>query len=998
MSQFRIKNIDNAIPDEWVYKVNEGLGAIGDDIDARDPNELAEAILDTQTILLKVSSLASNTILKPNSGLAERITILEGIAGNSALQDIYNNGNTITVIAGKPLIFGMREEFKLDDSGNLSFKPATMKVRGTGFQTLDFTNLSVTTNLGDLLVGATSPGSKLTLKAEDYLYLKDIFLTNPVTLSEPGNSALATESQSIIGAINELKSTSFNTSFQSVYDQSSPPKLTTNVGQGAVIIEDPNTGSSADALRVNGILNVTRKAKVGDLKIGANTTIADATGYLTSDLIKTTNRIETPLISSGASDLTFTDRRVSFPFSDSSVSGLNTTRKSVIGAINELKTDITTVGNTTSLFGNEHDSATGNHKIITTQAEIGANSTKRFVVKNSSNAETFSVTGSGDMVASSATIGGLSVVALLNSLTSHLLNDGTAHSAFSSHIADPNPHNTVKSILNLTGVLSLACPDGSINITTTGSTINFAFNNTVNFQQVYDNLSTKEVALNSSGLSFKDNLNQLIANLNATNFDLYKNLQFNNTNAKIISTNSLNIEPTSGLVLNSVSGDVEIKTTDTSKKVKIQNIDFSETGAETLSPTLGNSVLAAFKKINSDIETSITNGTKNDINTQFPHFIDVYGGAWPYIANLHPANEFVSGVDFFWANQGALFYPQTTIPTSGTGLFYSSGTHNIKATTSGTVPLTFIKGQKLYPICLSYNDLTLTSSTITDGQTILLDQGDLTLTARTNATAANEFRIDTSTNLKVRIDKIRDNIIEAFNKRDAINVTSTKAGIWGNTSRGYLRINAAPTNNQTISIGDGGLSGEATTITLTASTAPSAPDTTTGFTQFLTTTDLGAVATSLADAINRSTFKNPPTDTTSITKGHKVKARAIGQTIILDWYKPGQSGDNATLSGSAISTSSQMTFTAFSGGSSVIRIYDLDIAAPTLLTAETTLTGASFASATFIAKEKTGISNNLFLTADQALSSSRYSPFYNARELGTIEASAGDTITFKIRN
>jgi hypothetical protein len=583
---------------------------------------------------------------------------------------------------------------------------------------------------------------------------------------------------------------------------------------------------------------------------------------------------------------------------------------------------------------------------------------------------------------------------LLNSLNAHLIDDGTSHSAFSSHIADPNPHNTVKSILNLTGSLFFNSADGSINITTAGNTIDFTFNNNITLQKTYENLSTKNLTLALDGLSFKDNLNNLIATFNSTNLTLGKNLNFNFLNSKILASEILSVQPASDLFLTSTSGDVHIKTVDTNKKVKIQNIDFSEVGAETLSPTLGRSVLAAFKKINDDIETSLPNGTNNDINTQFPHFIDSYGGAWPYIADLHPANEFVSGVDFFWANQGALFYPQEIIPRTGQGLFYSSGTHNIKATLNqATVPLSFVKGRMLYPIRLSYNDLTLTSTSLIDGQVISIDSGDLALTARNTPLLPNEFKIETSTtyiNTKVRIDKIRDNIIAAFNRRDAINVTSVKAGIWGGTSKGYIRVNIAPVAGHTLIIGDGGVSGESTTITLPARTSFSS-DPSAAYLEFLTSADLSIVANSLADAINRTTFRN----SLSATGGHKIKARASGQLVILEWYKPGQSGDNATLGGSAVSTSSQMTFTAFSGGSSAIRLYDLDIGATTLLTATTTLADTFLASPSFIAKEKT---NDLFLTSDEALASSRYSPHYNARELGVIEASAGDIITLKIRN
>lgn len=999
MSQFRIKNIDNSIPDEWVYKINEGLGSLGDDIDARDPNELAEAILDTQTILLKVSSLAPGAILKPNSGLAERITILEGIAGNSALQDIYNNGSTIAVVAGKPLVFGIREEFKLDDAGNLSFKPATMKVRGSSFQTLDLTNLSVTTNLGDLLVGATSPGAKLTLRAEDYLYLKDVFLTNEITLSEPGNSALVTNSQSIVGAINELKASTFNTSFQSVYDQSNPPKLTTNIGKGAVIIEDLNSASTADALRVTGILNVTRRAKLGDVRIGSNTSIADTTGYVTSDPIKTTNRVETPTLTSGVSDLTITDRRVSFPFSDSSVSGLSTANKSIIGAINELKTDLTSVGNSALLLNVEHDSVTGFHKIITTQAEIGNNSTKRFVVKNSSGSETFSINGSGDLIAGTATIGGLPVLSLLNQLSTHLSDDGTSHTAFASHLLNPNPHNTVKSIMNLSGSLLLSSPDSSINISNSGNTINFTFNNNITLQQVYDNLLTKELKLGFSGIAFKNNLDELVLNLNTTEVDLYKNLSFNNQNPEILSNEGITVKPLNNLILTSTSGDVEIKTVSPLKSVKIQNINFSEPGAEEISPILGNSVTAAFKKIADVLTLEADNASGSFISTTAPYFIDSMGNAWPHIANFHPANEFLdvsfvgqnAPVSFFWQNKSSLYYATSEILDSSTGVFYASGTHNITATSETSLPLSFHKGAKLYPYVLGYYDLIISNaSSITAGNTITIDL--VTLTAVSGIPANMfQYQIGTSATSQIKNDQTRDNLIRTINATGfPENATSIKAGIWGETAKGYVDVSTSGVSNATAFQINTNNSGENVTVTLTAATTP------TGFLNFQASANGRIVAKSLADAINRTTFKDGTNGTG--TTGHKCRATASGTIVTIEYYKPGQIGNLITFgagTGFTLYNASGTASTSMSGGTSVLRIYNMDLSSiPYAVEFSPNANGFTSSGSFFQNRESI---NDYFITGSTAFNSLRNYPHYVPTELGTIEAVSGNVIRFKIK-
>jgi hypothetical protein len=986
MSQFRIKNIDHALPDEWVYKINEGVSIVGDDIDARDPNELADAILDTQTIILKTSTLPAGAILKPTSGLAERITILEAIAGNSTLQDIYANGNTISILSGKPLTFGIREEVKLDDAGNLSFKPVTMKVRGLGFSTLDLSNISVTTNLGDLLVGATSPGSKLTLRAEDFFYLKDVFLNNPITLSEPGNTSLGTTSQSLVGAINELKASSFSTTFQSVYSQSQPPRLTTNIGQGAVIIEDPNPLSAADALRIIGILNVTKKAKVGDIKIGLNTTIADTVGYSTSDPIKTTNRVETPYVSSGINDLILQDKRISFPLSDISVADLLTTRKSIIGAINELKTDIITVGGSTTLFNNQHDSVTGFHKIITTQAEIGNNAAKRISVRNQSGVETSSISGFGELIASAATVGGLSVVTLLNDLVAHIANDGTAHSAFASHILDPNPHNTVKNIIGLTGNISLGSSNGTIDITTSGNTIDLKFNNNVTLQQTYTNMSVKELILAAAGLAFKDNSNALIMTLGNSGVNLSKNLFFDSATPLIDAVASLTIEPNNTLNLKSTTQDVRVETVDSTKKVIIQNVDFNQIGVTQIPAVLGTSVLGAFKKIGDGQEISLVNESNETINTTFPHFADPSGRAWPHIANLHPANEHypVTIMDFFWANKSSLYFAKEAFIDNTSGTFYTSGTHAIVASSLPSLPLSFYKGAKLYPAVLGYYDITLTDAALIGNDYTITIDNDATLKGKTIASPVfvdGEYRIEQSGVSKVRTDKTRDNIIATVNTPGFPASFSLKAGIWGDAAKASIKVSGAITDGQNFQINTVGTS-ETVTVNLVARNTP------TGFLEFQASTVPEVVAINLANAINKTTFKESALGIT----GHKCKATVIGSLVIVEFYKPGLLGELVTFSNGA----ANLTATAMIGGTSVVRIYDMSLANSTPYTVVGTGSGAGITlpSGTFVAREEP---TEYFITASKALASTRNSPHYVATELGTIENVSGNTILFKIK-
>lgn len=999
MSQFRIKNIDNGIPDEWVYKLNDGVSVIGDDIDARDPNELAEAILDTQDIILKTSTLTANAILKPASGLAERITILEGIAGNSTLQDIYSNGNTISVLAGKPLVFGTSEEFKLDENGNLSFRPATMKVKGSGFNTLDFTNSSVTTNLGDLLVGAISSGSRLTLRSESFMYLKDVFLTNPVTLSEPSNTALQTTSQSIIGAINELKSSSFSTTLQSVYAQSSPPRLTTNITQGAVIIEDPNASSIADALRVIGILNVTKKAKLGSAKIGVNTTIEDTTGYVTSDPITTSNKVATPYISSGTNDLVLEDKRVSFPFTDTSVTDLATTKKSVIGAINELKTSIDTVGTATTLFNSQHNGTTGAHGIITTQAEIGNNNVKRLSIRNQSGVDTFTVTGAGDMVANSATVGGLSVVSLLNQLNAHLVDDGTSHSAFANHLIASNPHNTVKSLNNLTNLVSIASSDSSLSVLTSGQTIDIKFQKVITLQDVYDSLSAaKELALTANGLTFKDAAAAVAMIIRSADISLRKNLNLEYAGAKIVAASDLTIDTPSTLTLKSDTDDIRIKTTDTSKQVFIQDIPFNAVGATTIPTNLGTSVVGALITLNNNFEIILNNFFDRSISTSYAHFVDSVGRVWPHIPDMHPANEFLASaeVNYYWANQGRLYIPSTIIPANSSGVFFSSGTHNLQA---GSAPLSNASapGSRLFAPCLSYFDLELTNlASLIDNESIRISDGSqvkiLSVKNGTPDIASGEFRFVVGADpIELRTDKTRNNLLNTLNDFSFIENGSgliyLKGGIWGEAATAYVTVSGTVADNETLTLTIPASVTEAVTVTLTAKTSPS------GWQEFQASSVAEVTAISLAEAINRTMFHST---SATATNGHRCKATVIGKTVKLEWYMPGLTGRLITIG----SGSANLTVTPFSGGTCKVRIYDMEPGrASTLNTIGTFSTGgfniSGVASTAFVAREK---ATDYFLTHEEVFSSTRYRPFYNSRELGEVENFSGNIIRFKIKD
>jgi hypothetical protein len=938
MSQFRIKHIDQGQVDEWVARLNDSGIQLGDDIDARDPNELSEALIDTQEVLLKTSVLAANQILNPTSGIAERLTILESTAGQATIQDAYQNGSSISLLSGRPLVFGVREEFRLDDAGNLSFNPVTMRVKGSGAAYLEFANDKVSSTLGDLFLGVSSPGFNLTTRSAGEFYLQDVYLNNPITLSESGDSSLATVSQSIIGAINELKSSAFNVTFQSVYDQSNPTKIITNLSLGPLIVEDGNATSLGDAFRVIGNQTITKKLTINEVQIGSNLSVADGIGLSTVDPIQSAVEVKTPLVNAGINDLRLQDKRLSVLLTENGDSSLDTNSGSIIGALNELKGDITNVGGTLSLFDNEHDSSTGAHKIITTKADLGDNALKRIIVKDQTDTERFSITGEGSVFAESLSLSGLNVGALLVLLNNHLADDGTSHAAVQSHLLDSNPHDTVKSLLGLSGVLNLASPGGTVSISNSASTINIDTIDISTLQTSYDLLGTKEVSLlTASGLSFLDlDSSELIMMLRDPGVLFNRNINMEFAEAEINATTNLKIIPTTELELNSATEDVIITSENAVKTTIIQGIAFSEPAVTTIDPLMGVSILGTIRNLEDSIYEEKTYTMATEVLKGETVYFDSLGLSWLPITDIHPANIFQASCDFFHHNNSQMMVAAVqTVPGAATP-FQHSGVI-LADIGAGNVP--WEAGQDLYLAKKGYSTFKVEDiSLVSDLDTISIFPLGLNkiITATTGVPDASlgSFKIESgSASSNINTDKTRDNIISLINNNSFNNIPSleldARGAVDGEFARGALTVDTQLSSGDIVQlqchVDSGGL-----TTSLTAVAVNAAP----GWLEFAVGITKEETANNIAKAVNRTTIFGAENQS---VVGHYCTAESSGVSATISWYQPGLTGRETAI----VVSTPNITTAPFQGGTSELRMYRQDISIDVIPMTSSNPTGIS---------------------------------------------------------
>ncbi|MDD3412441.1 MAG: hypothetical protein PHY47_00410 [Lachnospiraceae bacterium] len=982
MSQFRIKHIDQGLKDEWVYRKNEDGIQLGDDIDARDPNELAEAIEDIQDVLLKTSSLSAAAILSPTSGIAERLTILENTAGEATLQDIYENGNNISVLSGRPLILGAREEIKIDETGNLSFKPTTMRIRGTGTAYLELSNQSVFTSLGDLLVGAVSPGTNLTLRAGGVMAFQDNYLTTPITLSQSGASQLATASQSIIGAINELKTSTFSVSLQAVYNQSTPPKIATNITSGPIIFEDPNAMSLNDVLRIVGNSSVTKKLTVGSLKIGANTNIDDTNGLITSSKIKTTAEIQTTKLNAELNELMFQDKRINLNLSENGHGTLNTNNGSIIGAINELKSNIDSVGGAINTYDQEHVASTGEHGIITTQASIGQNTIKRLIVKNQTGNETFSVTGEGKITADNITISGMDLLAMLQLLDEHLSDDGTAHSALASHLSASNPHNTVRRLMNLSGDISFASPDGSISISSSGNIVNFSVEDSSTLQSVYDKATSKVMNLNNSGLIFTDQISASEILIIKNDEILPKrNIHFNDSSNEIKSANELTLRANNNLRLYSNTQDILLETLPT-KSIKLQSVSFDEEAIKVLPRLEGSSLLGNLKKIDDDKSREATNSLNQTIIKGTSVCLDESGKTWLPISDMHPANEFINL--FHFNNSSKLIVAAENINPGSTGKFYKSG---MVLADIGTGYGDWEANADLYIARKGYSEIEILDfSQMLDGQTITINTSTPQIIKGVTGVPdilAGEYQIDTALDSYIGADAIRNSIVGLINNEmysSQQGLEKFRAGIDGESARASIVINQMMTPGQFIEIDpEITLVGEKVRLTAVAESATIITPT-----QFRIGYTIEETAYNLAEAINSTVFY---ADNDQLIPGHYCFAEAVGSVVRIRWYLPGWTSRNITI----VSDSPDVTVNPFLGGTVKLRIYRQDIGGAVIPVINSNLSAMT---STDIKEDET---SSQYIIESRMLGRNRKVANETKIKVGTIEEVSGNNVKFKVK-
>jgi hypothetical protein len=954
MSTFRIERIDKGIPDEWVLRKNDSGSQIGDDVVAEDVNDLSAGIQATQDLLLKTSTLAPTDILNKNSGLAERLTILESIAGKSGLQDAYINGNFIIVKPSRPLTFGAGGEFTLDDMGNISLRPSTFRFRGDAADYLSFAKDKIHTYLSDLTVGATSSGFSLNFLSGKNILLKDAYLTNGVTLSELGETILQTTSQSLVGAINELKNTTFNTTIQSVYNQSESGRLVTDGERGPLRVENGSGNTLLAALQVIGNLVISSGTlEFEKMKLGTLLSVDGTSGLITSLKLKTTNVLETTGVKNPAGNLALADNRSLINLSEIGQSKVNTNAQSLIGSINELKAIVDELGLVATAFKTQHDES-GYHEIITTQAALGQDSIKRIVIKNSSGSETASITGAGDIVAKTLTINGSQFSKLLSDLNTHLSNDGTAHSAVQSHLVGKNPHNTVETLNGLRGEILFQEGEG-ISLSSSGKTISISNSRKQTIQQVYDEASTGDLLLSAiKGLNLKTSVGNLIASFGTSSIGLYKDILFKGVGIHLIdSEDRILLRSSSALSLSSLSDNISIRSEGTEKTVSVQGVDMTSSGDTSVYDKLPSSVVGAINTLARDSRVTVFNHYQSTIYAGTPICLGrndegIVRVTFP-ILDYHPCNDQVFAIadNKLVSSSDTIYITEEDIAENASGRAKKIGPVSIGTGLMGTNAFDFVseyhQGVGLYLARHGRAEVRIKDiSLLSDGDAIVLDnQGDhKTYMASSSMSdyVNGMFRIDNSANLNIRKDKTLQNLMSALNTEaytlkdgQAFNV---KAYWDGSTAKGKIIINGDISAGDTVTITPtNGITGGS--VVLTAITDPSLLT----MNKFLIGSTAEETAYNLATSINLTTqsansdqiititFSDPSVTefrqisgfATDLT-GHYCVAKALGKMVIVEWYKPGASGNLVNLTTSSVN----VQIVPMSGGDGSIKIYLLD--------------------------------------------------------------------------
>lgn len=978
MSQFRIKNIDGGVPDDWDFRINDDGLILGDDVVAEDPNELAQAITDTQDLILHATTYAPSQLIDPAHGALERIKIIEDNVGTTTLQDAYENGRFITVQPGRNLVIGSSGEIELDSSGNLKFNPNTMKVY-SGSLEMDIFYAGVTSSSTDLTFGTISPTKDCFLRGGRNLYFRDSNLIANIPVSETGTTGLITSSNSIVGAINEISSGFSSANLQQIYDQSSPSEIQTSFTNGAVRITN-NTGNSATpALVINGNEEV---EKLYAQEISVSPSSATSNLLMTSDgnlatigILETSSKVISPKIENTTGEIIFEDSRGIITLSEISDPGINTTKQTLFGAINELKSVGDSNSSVSAAMNVEHDTSTGKHKIINTQASAGTNSTPRLNIINDIGSTVITANAEGEIVCSNITTTSFDVESELTTNETHRTGDGTDHSAFATHIAAANPHGTVATIskngaTQLTGDVTLS-PGIGVTITQTGNDIEIAAPVSSTLQGVYDSQATGSLILDTAtnkDLFFKDSSSINILSMNDSEVTIYKDLTFIGT--QTIST---------------ATGNLEIDTPSPANKVIIEGIDFTDGTTMSLDSSVPSNVTGAINELASDRYTEVVNGTGYTILKGTAVCVRDDGQLWIPYPNIDPANAFNSN----WGEPSLMWHvtgiADQTIANGASGRIKIDG--EITASITGVQP--FYVGDSLYVANVGHSNLKILDSLLLDEgiDTITIDTGGATKVLKPIRTGGadptiGEFDVSTLIDSNNANDETRDNIFDTLD-----NKTWMASGtpfymapfIAGERARGRIDLVAVGTPGDTLTITPNSIfGGNAVTLTGVA----------TGTTPTHLQYEIGNTRTEtaiyLAEAINRTSRDNGASG-----EGHLIEAQAYGEVVLVYFYQPAASGNNTVLS----QTGTSFTLTNPSGGTAEINIYMSRRAS----TGTSHLCSSSDVAAATITNFSADESDKPFLTRREMADPKRAkTPFDKMLKVGKITNIAGPDVTFKI--
>ena len=604
MSQFRTTEIDSGKPDTWVPRINDDGAQIGNDIVAEDVNELSDAIFDTQTALLKTNVYDPATLLGAGEGIVSRLKTIEITAGLMTLQDAYDNalGNRIAIASNRDLTLG-NSNLVINSQGHLTIASSRFFVKGTGAANLKIAGDAITTSLSDLTIGTVSADTSLTLLSADQIILKDRWLQNPVTLSESGAVKLDTLSNSLVGAINELKSGTFTTTFDSVYAQTEGAPLTTSSTYGSFRVVNGTGNRERHALSVEGKILVSDDLEAGGIRVLSNDVAVLSIGtaqMLSSIPIISSNYISTPFLKSD-NELKLEDSRTHFYLSENGQYALPGGSESLVGALNYLEGILLDIGGVATSFNLQH-STDGRHQKVTMKSTLGENEQNQIKIENSSSETTFSVTGDGKVFAKEISIGAADIGDALAQLSNHLTDGDGKHAELTDHKATDNPHGSVQTINGMSSNVVLT-PGVGVSITPGGNgqslTISAETVETT-LQDCYSAGTHGEILMAlDRDVTWKDESESEIVRITQDSLVCLKDLIFGSSYGLISATSNLTMSAESTLELVSQTENVEIKALGASKKVVIQGIDFTDEASTALLPSMNQTVVGSINELRS---------------------------------------------------------------------------------------------------------------------------------------------------------------------------------------------------------------------------------------------------------------------------------------------------------------------------------------------------------------------------------------------------------------